>query len=230
MNHSILFAEHLTKKYNDLTVLKDVSLQIPQGSFVAIMGASGAGKSTLLHILGTLDQPDHGTVLYQGQNPFILDKKKLAHFRNAQMGFVFQFHHLLPEFTALENVCMPLWIAKQSKKKAIERATFLLQKVGMEHRMHHKPAQLSGGEQQRVAIARALAMDPPIIFADEPTGNLDTENATAIHHLFLQLKKELGITIIVVTHNDELGNIVDIVLQMKDGQIIGIKEQQQATI
>lgn len=226
MSSSILSARHLTKKYNELTVLKDVSLDITKGSFIAIMGPSGAGKSTLLHLLGTLDKPDSGEVMYDGVNPFLLDKKKLANFRNQKLGFVFQFHHLLPEFTALENVCMPLWIAKTPKKKALHKATALLEKVGMSHRLHHKPSQLSGGEQQRVAIARAIAMDTPIIFADEPTGNLDSENAIAIHELFLQLKKELGVTIVVVTHNEELANIVDTLLHMKDGKIIQVEEKK----
>lgn len=220
MKQAILQASNLSKSYNQLQVLNNVSIDIAQGSFVTIMGASGAGKSTLLHMMGTLDNPDGGTVLFENTNPFSLDKKQQAAFRNQKMGFVFQFHHLLPEFSALENVCMPMWIAGKSKKEARESATALLKKVGLDGRMDHKPAQLSGGEQQRVAIARAIAMRPAILFADEPTGNLDTENANAIHNLFLELKKELGLTLVVVTHNDALAEIADRVVMMKDGCIV----------
>lgn len=227
-SETLLSIRNISKNYGELAVLRDVSLDVAAGSFVAIMGASGAGKSTLLHIMGTLDTPDAGTVDIGGVNPFLLDKKKIAAFRNEQMGFVFQFHHLLPEFTALENICMPLWIGKKSKQEALQQATFLLDKVGMQYRASHKPAQMSGGEQQRVAIARALAMQPKIVFADEPTGNLDTENAAAIHDLFLQLREELGLTIVVVTHNNELAAVADRILIMKDGAIISDKPREEA--
>lgn len=220
MTETLLVAKNITKSYHTLQVLQDVSLSVATGSFIAIMGASGAGKSTFLHILGTLDTPDSGSVLFEGKAPFSLNKKGQAAFRNQKMGFVFQFHHLLPEFTAIENVCMPMWIAGKGKKEAMERSGALLHQVGLRHRENHKPSQMSGGEQQRVAIARALAMQPQIIFADEPTGNLDTENAESIHQLFLQLQKELGITIVVVTHNEDLAKLADRVLMMKDGQII----------
>lgn len=227
-SETLLRVRNISKNYGKLTVLRDVSLDVAAGSFVAIMGASGAGKSTLLHIMGTLDTPDAGTVDIAGEKPFLLDKKKIAAFRNKEMGFVFQFHHLLPEFTALENICMPLWIGGKGKKEAMDQAAFLLEKVGMQHRATHKPAQMSGGEQQRIAIARALAMQPRIIFADEPTGNLDTENAAAIHNLFLQLREELGLTIVVVTHNNDLAAIADRILIMKDGAIISDKPSREA--
>lgn len=226
MTETLLTAKNITKSYHTLQVLQDVSLSVASGSFIAIMGASGAGKSTFLHILGTLDTPDSGSVLFEEKAPFSLNKKEQAAFRNQKMGFVFQFHHLLPEFTAVENVCMPMWIAGKGKKEAMERSRTLLHKVGLQHRENHKPSQMSGGEQQRVAIARALAMQPQIIFADEPTGNLDTENAESIHQLFLQLQKELGITIVVVTHNEDLAKLADRVLMMKDGQIIADSAQE----
>lgn len=229
---TLLSVQNITKNYGNLTVLRNVSLDVSRGSFVAIMGASGAGKSTLLHIMGTLDTPDSGTVMIGGAQPFAFDKKQIAKFRNEKMGFVFQFHHLLPEFTALENICMPLWIGGKSRKEAMERSEFLLEKVGMMHRRDHKPSQMSGGEQQRIAIARALAMNPSIVFADEPTGNLDTENAEAIHSLFLQLRNEFGLTIVVVTHNTDLAKIADRVLVMKDGEIISdvMNAQTQASM
>lgn len=215
-----LQANNIHKKYGDLEVLKGVDIAIEKGSFNAIKGASGAGKSTLLHILGTLDKPDAGNVLIDDTAVFTLPKNAQASFRNKYMGFVFQFHHLLPEFTALENVCMPLWIHNIPKKEAVDKATQLLEKVGLGHRLQHKPSQLSGGEQQRVAIARALIQNPGIVFADEPTGNLDTDNAKEIHQLFLQLKDEFGITLVVVTHNEELAKLADRVIEMKDGIII----------
>lgn len=226
MTDTLLVAKNIRKSYHTLQVLQDVSLSVASGSFIAIMGASGAGKSTFLHILGTLDTPDSGSVLFEGKTPFSLNKKGQAAFRNQKMGFVFQFHHLLPEFTAMENVCMPMWIAGKGKKEAMERSRALLNKVGLQHRENHKPSQMSGGEQQRVAIARALAMQPQIIFADEPTGNLDTENAEGIHQLFLQLQKDLGLTIVVVTHNENLAKLADRVLLMKDGQIISDSARQ----
>lgn len=216
----LLKADNIYKSYDTVQVLRDVSITIDKGSFVSIMGASGAGKSTLLHILGTLDQPDQGELFFEDQQPFKMYKKQQSLFRNREMGFVFQFHHLLPEFTAIENVCMPLWIAGKNKKEAFNRANELLERVGLAHRAEHKPMQMSGGEQQRVAIARALAMQPKIIFADEPTGNLDSENADSIHKLFLELKKELGITLVVVTHNQQLAELADRILLMQDGIII----------
>lgn len=215
----MLKAHGLTKQYGQLKVLNNVSLQIQQGEFIAIAGPSGAGKSTLLHLLGTLDTPDSGEVVLMNQNVFALSRKKQAQFRNKHMGFVFQFHHLLPEFTALENVCMPLWIANIPTKEAQQAAQKVLETVGLSHRLHHKPSELSGGEQQRVAIARAIVHKPTILFADEPTGNLDTANADSIHQLFLQLKKDFRQTIIVVTHNEHLAKLTDRTLMMKDGII-----------
>lgn len=215
----MLTAANLCKQYGQLKVLNQVSLHIDKGAFIAIAGPSGAGKSTLLHLLGTLDTPDEGKVELMGQDVFSLSRKKQAQFRNKHMGFVFQFHHLLPEFTALENVCMPLWIAKKSTAEAQKAATDILATVGLSHRLQHKPGQLSGGEQQRVAIARAIVHQPAILFADEPTGNLDTANAQAIHQLFLQLKTELNQTIVVVTHNEQLALLTDRTLFMKDGAI-----------
>src|SRR5690606_15223057 len=195
------------------------SLDIEKGTFVSIMGASGAGKSTLMHILGSLDNPTSGQVWVNGTQLYQLNTKQQSEFRNKHMGFVFQFHHLLPEFTALENVCMPLWISGISKKDATIKAQKILERVGLSHRLHHRPQEMSGGEQQRVAIARAVVNNPTILFADEPTGNLDTENANAIHQLFLDLQKETHLTLVVVTHNEELALIGDRTLIMKDGQI-----------
>ncbi len=216
----MLAARNLSKKYGQLQVLNDVSLEIQQGEFVAIVGPSGAGKSTLLHILGSLDIPDAGQVQLTGQEVFKLSRKKQAAFRNKNMGFVFQFHHLLPEFTALENVCIPLWIAGQDKKEAMDAAKEVLDTVGLTHRTDHKPGELSGGEQQRVAIARAIVHKPSIVFADEPTGNLDTANAQAVHDLFLQLRTQYNQTFVIVTHNEQLAAMADRTLSMKDGRIV----------
>lgn len=216
---SILQAQSLVKFYGQLKVLREVSLDIEKGTFVSIMGASGAGKSTLMHILGSLDNPTSGQVWVNGTQLYQLNTKQQSEFRNKHMGFVFQFHHLLPEFTALENVCMPLWISGISKKDATFKAQQILERVGLSHRLHHRPQEMSGGEQQRVAIARAVVNNPTILFADEPTGNLDTENANAIHQLFLDLQKETHLTLVVVTHNEELALIGDRTLIMKDGQI-----------
>lgn len=216
----MLAARNLSKKYGQLQVLNDVSLEIQQGEFVAIVGPSGAGKSTLLHILGSLDMPDAGQVQLTGQEVFKLSRKKQAAFRNKNMGFVFQFHHLLPEFTALENVCIPLWIAGQDKKEAMDAAKEVLDTVGLAHRTDHKPGELSGGEQQRVAIARAIVHKPSIVFADEPTGNLDTANAQAVHDLFLQLRTQYNQTFVIVTHNEQLAAMADRTLSMKDGRIV----------
>lgn len=215
----MLSAQNLSKKYGRLQVLNNVSLEIKKGEFVAIVGPSGAGKSTLLHLLGSLDFPDRGNVKLMEKDIFKLSAKKQSAFRNTHMGFVFQFHHLLPEFTALENVCMPLWIADKDKKEAIEAATAVLKTVGLEQRIHHKPTELSGGEQQRVAIARAIVHKPSVIFADEPTGNLDTANAQAVHELFLELRALYNHTFVIVTHNEKLAAMADRTLHMKDGII-----------
>lgn len=216
----MLLADGLVKQYGQLRVLKNVSLQISSGDFVAVSGPSGAGKSTLLQLLGGLDIPDAGTVSVMGENLFKLSAKKQNHFRNRNIGFVFQFHNLLPEFTALENVAMPLWIGGKNDKEAKLEASKMLEVVGLKHRLQHKPGQLSGGEQQRVAIARAIVTRPSIILADEPTGNLDTANAQSVHELFLQLRKDYGLTFLVVTHNECLAALADKVLVMKDGEII----------
>ena len=213
-------ATDLKKKYGNLQVLKGVSLHISQGEFLSIVGPSGAGKSTLLHILGTLDKTDSGNLTIIGQDPFKLTSNQLAIFRNTKFGFVFQFHNLLPEFTALENVCMPGFIGKRPEKEVKAEAMEWLRKFGMEKRAAHKPSELSGGEQQRVSVARALINKPTIIFADEPTGNLDTENARQMHELFLNLNKEMGITFVVVTHNMEFADMAQRKIEMKDGLII----------
>lgn len=218
---SILVAENVRKSYGQLQVLQDVSIKINTGEFVAITGQSGAGKSTLLHILGGLDKPDSGRIELAGQNFFGLSSKKQLRFRNTRIGFVFQFHHLLPEFTALENVCMPLWIKGNKKQEAESVARSVLAQVGLQDRIHHKPGALSGGEQQRVAIARALINRPSIIFADEPTGNLDSETSVSINHLFLDLREKYRLTFVVVTHNEQLASIADRELKMKDGTISG---------
>lgn len=216
---NLLRATHISKKYGDLQVLKDVSLELNRGEIVSIVGSSGAGKSTLLHILGTLDQPDSGTLELQDTPLHELKGSKLAAFRNRHMGFVFQFHHLLPEFTALENICIPAWIAGTTKKEAAEKATILLEKLGLAGRGHHRPTELSGGEQQRVAVARALINQPALVLADEPTGNLDSHHARELHELFLQLREDLGNSFLIVTHNMELAAMSDRILQMKDGEI-----------
>lgn len=220
----LLSAKNIKKKYGSLQVLNNVSLDICKGEIVSIVGSSGAGKSTLLHILGTLDQADNGEIVINNQLVSTLKGKKLAAFRNKQIGFVFQFHHLLPEFSAVENVCIPGWIAGRKKKPVFHKATELLKSLGLEDRLQHKPQQLSGGEQQRVAVARALINDPAIIMADEPTGNLDSANARALHQLFLDLRTQFNQTFLIVTHNDELAKMSDRVLHMKDGRIISVAE------
>lgn len=216
----ILQASNLSKQYGDLTVLKQVSLQAAKGEFIAIVGPSGAGKSTLLHLLGLLDHPDSGQVVLLNEKLGNMSKPAQAAFRNKNLGFVFQFHYLLPEFTALENVCMPLWIAGMDKKSAAKQAEAMLQIVGLSDRLHHKPGALSGGEQQRVAIARAIVHRPAFVMADEPTGNLDTANARFVHQLFFDLRKQLGLTFIVVTHNEDFATQADRAILMKDGSII----------
>ncbi len=217
----MLQAKDIHKHYGQLWVLKGVDLSLKQGEIVSIVGPSGSGKSTLLHILGTLDRPDKGEILLQDQLLNSLNRKQIAAFRNRHIGFVFQFHHLLPEFSALENVCIPGWIAKRNKKEVTSRARQLLVTLGLGERLENKPAALSGGEQQRVAVARALINEPRIIFADEPTGNLDSANARDLHQLFFDLRKEFNQTFLIVTHNEELAQMSDRVLHMKDGRING---------
>jgi lipoprotein-releasing system ATP-binding protein len=216
----MLKASNIQKKYGNLPVLKGVDIEIHKGEIVSIVGSSGAGKSTLLHILGTLDTADAGSVYLNDIAVHELKGKKLAAFRNLHMGFVFQFHHLLPEFTALENVCIPAWVAGRSKKESKEKAERLLTLLNLQHRLDHKPQAMSGGEQQRVAVARALMNDPDVVFADEPTGNLDSTNAKELHDLFVRLKNELNQTFLIVTHNEEMANMSDRILHMKDGVII----------
>jgi lipoprotein-releasing system ATP-binding protein len=216
---AILTAQGIKKSYDQLRVLKGIDLNVQAGEILSIIGKSGSGKSTLLHILGTLQQPDLGTVEIQGQNPFQFKSKALAKFRNQQLGFVFQFHNLLNEFTALENIVLPALI-HQNKSDATHRARELLDLLGLPDRDHHKPAQLSGGEQQRVAIARALINQPKVVFADEPTGNLDEETSADLHRLILQLRNELNQTFVMVTHNPELAQISDRTLTMQDGLLL----------
>ena len=216
----ILQANRISKKYGNLEVLKNVSLQVNKGEIVSLVGPSGAGKSTLLHILGTLDRPDAGNVTIQQQDVFKLSEKELAGFRNRSIGFIFQFHHLLPEFTAIENICIPAFIAGKAKSETESRAKELLALLNLSHRGNHKPGELSGGEQQRVAVARALINNPALIMADEPSGNLDTNNARELHKLFFELRDKLNQTFIIVTHNEELANMADRKIQMKDGNIV----------
>lgn len=216
----MLNAQSLSKKYGNLEVLRNVSLRVNKGEIVSIIGPSGAGKSTLLHILSGLDRPDNGTVLINNTNLYNLSPNKQATFRNKELGFVFQFHHLLPEFSAIENVAVPLWISGVNKKQGVAKAQEILTIVGLQHRMNNKPSEMSGGEQQRVAIARALINEPAILMADEPTGNLDSQNAQAIHELFLTLRTQLNQTIIMITHNDALAAMTDRTLIMKDGCIV----------
>jgi len=216
----MLSVQHLTKKYATLTVVNDVSLQVERGEIISIVGPSGAGKSTLLHLMGGLDKPDTGSVLIDNTDMLKLAPKKQARFRNSHIGFVFQFHHLLPEFTAIENVSMPLWIGGVGNKTVTEKAMAMLDLVGLGGRAQHKPSELSGGEQQRVAIARALVMEPSVVMADEPTGNLDSVNAAAVHHLFLELREKTGHTFVMVTHNEALAKMTDRTLTMRDGKIV----------
>lgn len=218
----MLVAKGVTKFYGKLQVLKGVDLMIQPGEVVSIVGSSGAGKSTLLHILGTLDHADSGEVHLGGKRVDLLKGKPLAAFRNLHAGFVFQFHHLLPEFTAIENVCIPGWIAGTRKKDVEARAKELLGWLGLSEREQNKPSALSGGEQQRVAVARALINRPEIVFADEPTGNLDSANANELHHLFIRLRKEFGQTFLIVTHNEELAAMSDRTLHMRDGRIVDV--------
>ena|SRR5882757_2033900 len=217
---SMLSAKNIHKNYGKLPVLKGVDINIQKGEIVSIVGTSGAGKSTLLHILGSLDNADAGEIILNNERMDKLSSKKLSAFRNRHIGFVFQFHHLLPEFTTLENVCIPGWIAGKKKADVVIKATELLKTLGLGERLEHKPQQLSGGEQQRVAVARALINDPSIIMADEPTGNLDSANAKDLHDLFIDLRNKFQQTFLIVTHNEELAKMGDRILQMKDGRII----------
>lgn len=213
-------AENVSKGYGDLQVLKGVSLEINEGEVVSIVGASGAGKSTLLHIIGTLDKSDNGTITLKGIETGKLKDKKLSDFRNSAIGFVFQFHHLLPEFTALENVCIPAFIAGKSQQEAETKAKELLAFLGLAERINHKPSELSGGEQQRVAVARALVNQPAVVLADEPSGNLDSQSAKDLHQMFFDLRDKFNQTFVIVTHNDELAEMADRKLEMRDGQIV----------
>lgn len=216
----MLTARNVTKNYSNLQVLKGVDISVSKGEIVTIVGSSGAGKSTLLHILGTLDSPTNGEIFINDVQTSSLKGTRLADFRNRHIGFIFQFHHLLPEFTALENVCIPGYIAGARKSTVKERAAFLLDTLGLKDRMEHRPKELSGGEQQRVAVARALINNPAVIMADEPTGNLDSHNARELHQLFLQLRDQFEQTFIIVTHNEELATLSDRQLVMKDGKIV----------
>ncbi len=213
-------ATNITKSYGKLKVLKGVDIDIKKGEIVSIAGSSGAGKTTLLQILGTLQRSDSGNILINNVDIAGLKEKQLSKFRNKNIGFVFQFHHLLPEFTAMENVCIPAFIAKKNKKEAEKEAKEILEFLNLGERILHKPAQMSGGEQQRVAIARALINKPSVIFADEPTGNLDSKNTKELYDLFFRLRDEFGQTFVIVTHNVELARISDRTLYMKDGVII----------
>ena len=216
----MLTATQIEKYYGKLHVLKGVDISIEKGEIVSIVGSSGAGKSTLLHLLGTLDKPDKGKIMLHDQRIDQLKGNVLAKFRNTQIGFIFQFHHLLPEFTALENVCIPGWIAGAKKKDTQQRAADLLDQLGLRERMQHKPHQLSGGEQQRVAVARALINNPAIIMADEPTGNLDSKNGRELHNLFIELRDRYQQSFLIVTHNEDLAQMCDRIVYMKDGRII----------
>ena len=215
----MLKATRLEKKYGDLKVLKGVNIEVNKGEVVSIVGSSGAGKSTLLHILGTLDNADSGSLTIEDIEISSLSQKKLAKFRNEKIGFVFQFHNLLPEFTALENVCIPGFLGGRNEKDVKSKASELLNLLGLSSRIHHKPSEMSGGEQQRAAVARALINSPSIVFADEPSGNLDSNNANDLHNLFFQLQKDLNQTFIIVTHNEEFADMANRKLIMKDGLI-----------
>ena len=219
----MLIATDIHKSYGPLEVLKGVDIRIEKGEIVSIAGSSGAGKSTLLHILGTLDLPDKGEIVIDNVKVSNLRGKKLAAFRNEHIGFVFQFHHLLPEFSAVENICIPAWIAGKRTKAVEKRAYELLELLNLKDRGDHKPGQLSGGEQQRVAVARALINNPSVVMADEPTGNLDSANAKELHNLFIDLRTRFQQTFLIVTHNEELAQLSDRLLHMKDGKIISEK-------
>ena len=218
----IISCVNINKTYDELTVLKGINLEIESGEIVAIVGPSGAGKTTLLQIIGTLDKPDqmdNSSLIINSIDVKKMNQSSFASFRNQYLGFIFQFHELLPEFTALENVCIPGWIGKRKQKELKRSAEELLSLIGLSDRIHHKPQELSGGEQQRVAVARALINQPKIIFADEPSGNLDTENANALHKLFFDVRKKFGTTFIIVTHNESLANMADRKIILRDGEI-----------
>ena len=216
----MITARGIEKSYGKLKVLKGVDVNIEKGEIISVVGASGAGKSTLLHILGTLDRADKGELIINSTSIASLNEKKLSEFRNKNIGFVFQFHHLLPEFTAIENVCIPAFIAKTNKKEAESRAMELLSFLGLSERVGHKPSELSGGEQQRVAVARALINNPAVVMADEPSGNLDSTSARDLHQLFFTLRSQFNQTFVIVTHNEDLANMADRKLTMKDGQLL----------
>ncbi len=215
----MLKATGIKKKYGNLEVLKGIDLEIAKGEVVSIVGASGAGKSTLLHILGSLDTPDEGNIQLSGKDVFRLSSTQLASFRNKEIGFVFQFHNLLPEFSALENVCIPGYIGGRNDDEVVKRGKELLELLGLGARLGHKPSELSGGEQQRTAIARALINSPSIVFGDEPSGNLDSKNATELHNLFFKIREELGHTFVIVTHNEEFAAMADRTLEIQDGMV-----------
>ena len=215
----MLKARNIHKSYGELKVLKGIDLSVEKSEIVSIVGASGAGKSTLLHVLGTIEKPDRGEIKIHGIDLSLLNDKALSGFRNTNIGFVFQFHHLLPEFTALENVCIPAYIAGKSTKEAEEKALYLLDFMSLTNRKDHKPSELSGGEQQRVAIARALINEPAVVFADEPSGNLDSQSSLVLHQLFFNLRDKLGQTFIIATHNKELADMADRKLIIKDGLV-----------
>ncbi len=217
----MLKAKEIYKSYGTLQVLKGVDINISKGEIVSISGSSGAGKSTLLHILGTLDNADSGEIYLENKKVSALNGKDLANFRNEHIGFVFQFHHLLPEFSAIENICVPGWIAGKKSKDLTKRAMDLLELLNLRDRADHKPGELSGGEQQRVAVARALINNPSIVMADEPTGNLDSANAKELHNLFIDLRERFQQTFLIVTHNEELAQLSDRILHMKDGKMVG---------
>lgn len=216
----MIVVKNITKRFGDLQVLKGVNLEVSQGEVVAIVGASGAGKTTLLQLLGTLDKPDAGDISFDEKLVSALKKNELAKFRNKNIGFIFQFHNLLPEFSALENVCLPGLIAGRDKKEVEKKAIELLTLLGLSERIHHKPQALSGGEQQRTSVARALINEPKVILADEPSGNLDSQNAIDLHQLFFELRKKYNQTFVIVTHNESLANMADRKIVMKDGVVI----------
>lgn len=216
----MIVADKIKKSFGDLNVLKGIDLEVNKGEIVSIVGASGVGKTTFLQILGTLDRSDSGSVKYDGVDVSSLKEKQLSKFRNLNIGFVFQFHHLLPEFNALENVCIPAFIARKSKSTVEKKAKNLLAFLGLDDRLDHKPSELSGGEQQRIAVARALVNDPAVLLADEPSGNLDSKNKQELHELFLRLRDEFNQTTVIVTHDENLANIADRKLVMQDGLIL----------
>lgn len=218
--YNMLIAKKIKKNYGNLQVLKGIDLEISQGEIISIVGASGAGKTTLLHILGTLDRADSGEVMLDDINYNALKDKELARFRNEKISFIFQFHNLMPEFTAVENVCIPAWIRGKNNAETTQKAEEILTMLGLKERIKHFPSELSGGEQQRVAVARALINSPSVIFADEPSGNLDSKNAEELHNLFFELRKQFNQTFVIITHNEQLANMADRKLVMQDGMIL----------